>query len=236
MDCSSQTHKDVSNCNELNMKKDANISFIKEWFEYYYINKEQSFMDNLICVWNQKKIVMIDNFYPEHSDDDRISKMFIRYIMTQCNVKMLISSGYDTTIYYDPSLWKDALLLYLYQEERLVIPNSLKSEYFLDLFQGILLGYKFESIYEYIFSKLYIIELTKENSTYTDQDKIEYYKMQYQFMYVENQLLLEEINNGYDKIIIFINVAKQHIESNPIMIAFASGLSEKDTIDLSNYE
>jgi hypothetical protein len=138
------------------------IDYINLWFSFTMLDTDQKRLhDNLICSWNKRKIAMIDNGYDIDIDNiDEMRKdpeLIIKYIMTtQCDIRTLPFNVDDnpTTIYYDRSLWKEAVLLYLFHINKGAfkdLPDTItfKHNNDFDIFQGILLGYSADSIYEY---------------------------------------------------------------------------------------
>ena len=150
--------KDLSTCKGVSLTQNASDKEIDTWFLYYLFFDGQSSTDNLICAWNARKIAMIENDrFPENEDE--IEDLLAKYIMiNKCSIRTLVLYTDDdpTTIYYDPSLWKEAVLLYMYHLKNHNLndsPEIMKIEYPDDapyhIFQGILLGYTKESIRDY---------------------------------------------------------------------------------------
>jgi len=135
--------------------------YINLWLSFTILDTDQKRLhDHLICSWNKRKIAMIDNGY--YIDIDNIESLrqdpdlIIKYIMTtQCGIRTLTFNVKDdpTTIYYDRSLWKEAALLYLFHINDGAfkdLPDTITFEHNnFDIFQGILLGFSANSIYEY---------------------------------------------------------------------------------------
>jgi hypothetical protein len=151
--------KDLSTCNGLSLQPNASDKEIDALLKYYLFFEGQSVTDNLLCAWNARKIAMIENDrFPENEDE--IEDLLAKYAMIhKCNIKTFVLQTDDdpTTIYYDPSLWKEATLLYMYHLKNHNLndsPEIMKVEYPEDvpyhIFQGILLGYTKESIRDFI--------------------------------------------------------------------------------------
>ncbi len=134
--------------------KYATMDDINEW-AFQKIKIGADWNSELICTWDSHKIALVDYedylTYQDEEDKESIKDHIVRYVMThKCGVRTL-SGGEDIdqsyTIYYMPQLWKQALVLYLFSEKMITVPKG-KSSF--DIFRAILLGYKKDSIFEYI--------------------------------------------------------------------------------------
>lgn len=223
----SQTH--MNRCNGLSFPPPSSITSeeLDEWYDH--LQHPNRWDDDLICAWDSQKIAMIENdFYPSREEE---YDYFIRYIMTQkCNLIKTLVIDYDeddyTTIYYNKSKWKDALLLYLYHMNKLGIRLS-RSD--LTVFQAILLGYTKEStffaVYQLEDEDLIILldelESIEWDQLRTSQKKILYTKF-YTVLFTKRNLI--EFDTLYEKFKNFITDYQDKLQHDPVMKAFAYGL------------
>lgn len=194
---------------------------LDEWRDHML--HQNGWDDDLICAWESRKIAMIENdFYPSRDDEH---DYFMRYIMTQkCNiVKTLVIEDDDyTTIYYNKSKWKDALILYLYHMKKLNIELSSSME--LHIFQGILLGYNKDSILFAVYeNEMEDFKDTLEKINW-DQLSTKHKKLYYTDFYRTLFRNLPEFNEVYKDLWNVISDYKDQFEHDPIMKAFAYGL------------
>lgn len=126
--------------------KRATSQDIDDWFES--VNKLTDWKQDLLCAWGGHKIALVDyDYWPDLSNQKEIEEIVIRYLMVgKCGIQALYASDGDGAIYYDKRYWKEALLLHMYHEDLLTLPDIPRRR---DVFQAILLGYTKDSIYEY---------------------------------------------------------------------------------------
>lgn len=153
----------ISKCegNAMPNPDDHKTEELDQWVSTF-IGMETVDVDDLVCAWEARKIALLDfDDWPNEDNPTDVKGMFIRHLMTRkCEIRSLswvTGDNLDTnTIYYHPRLWKEALLLYLYYHDIVPLPSypppsfpaSDHGQYNFDLFQGILLGYSRESIYQ----------------------------------------------------------------------------------------
>lgn len=139
----------VNECKGYSMKSPAHVTMkdINHWFRL--ANKLADWTQDLLCAWGGHKIAMIDyDYWPNKPiGQDEAEEILIRYLMVaKCGIQVLYASDGDGSIYYDKKYWKEALLLHMYHEGLISLPNIPRRR---DIFQAILLGYSNNSIYEY---------------------------------------------------------------------------------------
>lgn len=164
-------------CNGSEMKNPDDGITIAEMNKWVVQNLKvgADWQSELSCVWDSKKIAMIDygDFLTNVDDDENnLHELVMRYVMTnKCGVRILTGSDsteHSYTIYYQPDMWKQALLLYLFNENLIKLPE--KGQLPFDIFQGILLGYTKNSIYEYSTGiGAHLEQYLKANSMFTSQ-------------------------------------------------------------------
>lgn len=242
--------KDLSTCNGLSLQPNASDKEIDALLKYYLFFEGQSVTDNLLCAWNARKIAMIENDrFPEN--DDEIEDLLAKYAMIhKCNIKTFVLQTDDdpTTIYYDPSLWKEATLLYMYHLKNHNLndsPEIMKIEYPEDvpyhIFQGILLGYTKESIRDFILvgdkMKKIIIAgiLNANNANKANKAKVQYtilskdkkreiYMKCYDTLMEENTGIFEDL---YQEISKYIKYKLEQIDKLRIYKIMALGPNEE---------
>lgn len=228
--------RDFSRCNGITFIPPHKITDKQLDHWYQSMHKLNRAPDDLICAWENYKIAMIDNdTWPTHplNNDSANEKVldetayFIRYVVSQkCNhMKTLIIDEDDdpTTIYYHRDKWMDALILYLFHTHRLKLPNTLPFN--IHIFQGILLGYSYDSIMLYYFNPPYFEENIRDQwTTFDRREKHAHYHTYYDILFSpENKKEFTEI---YDPIHAWIESYKQTLQADPIMKAFAYGLED----------
>lgn len=251
------SHMNLSFCNGGSMidPKKTTDQDIEKWYEFErdyvhgYRYKTYRFFD-FLCAMDNRKIAMIDNdFLPDNYkhllDDGGEDDMLFRYLsLFKCsdmNLKYLVIIGDDdpTTIFYRKDKWEDALILYLYHENRLknldieLTDDAKYPQWSLHIFQGILLGYDINSIFYYAkFNEYdlwdYIESMIKKWPALSKKDKRLYYEKIYEIIFTKNieeyeivVKLCEHIKDEIEKI-------KKQIRLDPKWKIFACGL-EDDT-------
>lgn len=203
----------------------ATIDDINEWFMNH--NELSVWDKDLLCAWGGYKIALVDYDYsPTKEQKEEFEQLLIRFWMiSKCGIRALYSGNGDGAIYYDKKYWKEALLLHYYHEGLLTLPNIPKR---VDIFQGILLGYTMDSIYEYgnrIFERIkdFLLANHKDNKENeyelweksSDRLKNHIYRSIYQEEYEDPRYsTYSEFKKNYKVIQDFISDSIQKIENS----------------------
>lgn len=209
--------------NKDNKFKFSNMTdeIIEKWYNSHE-RKHTSWLYNFICAINSKKITMIENdFLPEtkKGDGDKESmsdtdSYFMRYVMTnKCKLHSLVFDDDDpTTIYFYPEKYKEAHLLFDYHSKRLHIPEELSLlKNFFNIFQGILLGYEYFSIFEFCYIDFYPFFKKRENIEKSIEMNRTNLKTLYMKYYTTKNL--NKFKDEYEKIDTFIKSQKSLFKS-----------------------
>jgi len=200
-----------------------------------------------------RQVEVIDSLFGSYfylkEDEYEKKLLFLRYIfLTKCDLKMLVMTkhGDPTVIYYKKDKWEDALLLYLYHEERIEekfiyphgdelaeyttsnISEELIRDYVFNMFQSILLGYTMDSLIRYLFLKP--SQYNFNISSLSDREKIKLYRDIYKSVYIDHSNEIEIVKKLYARTEKVIEKFKISLRSDPKWKYFAYGLDKDDKV------
>ena len=174
-------------------------SIIKSFYLEYDDNKLKSSWDfHILSVYfDEKDVALTENDLNLNYTDNDVD-LFLRYTLlhnSNIKYKQVHENNDPTFIWYKQKNWSKACLLYLYHKGHIEIPGN-QLEF--DLFQGILLGYTYESSITYINSQKY-------KCIANQSDKSNLYKYETLYNTFIKDSSKPEYIDSYNNILSFIN-------------------------------